>query len=202
MDVVKAGGSILGHAQEAMSVLMAHDVLIVPGGGVFADAVRRVQRKTCLEDAAAHKMAILAMDQYGIFLSDVSGIPAYDSIGDVRTPGIILPSATLRASDPFTPSWDVTSDSIACHIAKLVDAERFIILTDVDGIFIDDVLVEEISALKLQNLPETCLDRALPGYLIKYDMDCHVVNGRDKDKLERALGGEAVGTVVRGRFTK
>lgn len=202
MDVVKVGGSILWHAQEAMSVLMAHDVLVVPGGGVFADAVRRVQRKTGIDDAAAHKMAILAMDQYGIFLSDVSGIPTYDFLGDVRTPGIILPSATLKASDPFTPSWDVTSDSIACHIAKLVSAEQFIILTDVDGIFIDDVLVEKVSAIKLQNLSETCVDRALPGYLIKYGMDCQVVNGRDKDALERALGGEAVGTVVMGRFTK
>lgn len=198
MDIVKVGGSILEHARKVMAVLMAYDVLVVPGGGAFADVVRHIQRKTGLEDAAAHKMAILAMDQYGIFLSDVSGIPAYESLDEVRTPGIFLPSVLLKARDPFTPSWDVTSDTIACYIAKLADAERFIILTDVDGIFIDGRLVDEISANELQNLPETCVDRALPGYLAKYKIDCQIVNGKDKNAVERALDGEPAGTTVKG----
>lgn len=199
MDVVKVGGSILEHAREVMAVLAAYDVLVVPGGGAFADAVRRIQRKTGLDDTAAHKMAILAMDQYGIFLSDVSGIPAYDSLDDVRTPGIFLPSELLKASDPFTPSWDVTSDTIACYIAKLADAERFIILTDVDGIFMDGRLVDEISASELQELPETCVDRALPACLLKYEMDCQIANGKDRDAVEKALNGKPIGTIVRGK---
>jgi len=199
MDVVKVGGSILEHAREVMAVLAAYDVLVVPGGGAFADAVRRIQRKTGLDDTAAHKMAILAMDQYGHFLSDVSGIPAYESLDGIRTPGILLPSALLKASDPFTPSWDVTSDTIACYIAKMADADGFIILTDVDGIFIDGRLVDEISATELQNLPETCVDTALPGYLLEYKMDCRIVNGKDKNAVERALNGEPAGTIVRGK---
>ena len=198
MDVVKAGGSLFEHAREAMAVLAAYDVLVIPGGGAFADVVRSIQRKTGLEDPAAHRMAILAMDQYGIFLSDVSGIPAYESLDDVRTPGILLPSVLLKASDPCTPSWDVTSDTIACYIAKLADADRFIILTDVDGIFIDGRLVDEISATELQNLPETCVDIVLPGCLLEYKMDCQIVNGKDKNAVKMALNGGPAGTMVRG----
>lgn len=199
MHTVKVGGSLFEHAREVTAIIRAYDVLVIPGGGAFADTVRRIQRKTGLGDAAAHKMAILAMDQYGIFLSDVSGIPAYDSLDDVRTPGIFLPSELLKASDPFTPSWDVTSDTIACYIAKLADAERFIILTDVDGIFMDGRLVDEISASELQELPETCVDRALPACLLKYEMDCQIANGKDRDAVEKALNGEPIGTIVRGK---
>jgi aspartokinase-like uncharacterized kinase len=199
MDLVKVGGSLMGHARGVMARLRAYDVLVVPGGGPFADAVRQLQGGSGFDDATAHKMAILAMDQYGLMLSDVSGIPAYDSLEDFETPGIFLPSKLLIKDDPFTPSWDVTSDTIACHIARLSNAEMFIILTDVDGIFVDGKIVDEIPASELKKLPETCIDVALPGCLIKYNMDCQVVNGRDKDAVERALDGLDEGTVVRGK---
>ena len=197
MDLVKVGGSLIGHAQALMAQLEAHDVLVVPGGGPFAQTVRRVQRESGFDDAIAHKMAIMAMDQYGLLLSDVSGIPTYDSLECVETPGIFLPSKLLKKDDPFIPSWDVTSDTIACHIAHLTGARRFIILTDVDGILIDGKTVDEIPASELQKLPKTCVDRALPDYLIKYGMDCRVVNGGNKGAVERALDGENAGTTIK-----
>ncbi|MEE8401406.1 MAG: hypothetical protein V3R86_04575 [Candidatus Hydrothermarchaeaceae archaeon] len=199
MDVVKVGGSLLENARKVMGALIAYDVLIVPGGGAFADTVRSIQGKTGLGEKAAHKMAILAMDQYGLFLSDCSGLPAYSSIRDVKTPAVILPSVLLNSTDPFAPSWDVTSDTIACHIAKILGAERFIILKGVDGITVDGRVASEISARELQDLPETCVDLALPGYLLEYEMDCQIVNGMDKSAVERALNGEHVGTIVWGK---
>lgn len=199
MDIVKVGGSLLENARKVMGTLIAYDVLIVPGGGVFADTVRSIQRKTGLGENAAHKMAILAMDQYGLFLSDCSGLPAFSSIRDAQTPGVILPSVLLNSKDPFAPSWDVTSDTIACHIAKILGAERFIILKGVDGITVDGRVASEISAEKLMRLPDTCVDRALPHCLIKHRMDCQVANGNDITAIKRALSGEPCGTMVRGR---
>ena len=196
--MVKVGGSLMGHARGIMAQLRAHDVLVIPGGGPFADRVRRMQNEAGISDSAAHRMAILAMDQYGLLLSDVSGIQTYDSLEDIETPGIFLPSDILKKNDPFTPSWDVTSDTIACHIAHLAHAGRFIILTDVDGIFVDGELVDEISASELKKLPPTCVDKALPDYLIKYKMDCQVVNGKDRGAVASALEGETAGTMVRG----
>jgi aspartokinase-like uncharacterized kinase len=68
--VVKLGGAILAHtayldsALEAISAAARHHrLLIVPGGGPFADVVRDVDRRLQLSDDAAHWMAILAMDQ-------------------------------------------------------------------------------------------------------------------------------------------
>jgi aspartokinase-like uncharacterized kinase len=195
--LVKVGGSLFPHAREVMSLLRAHDMLVAPGGGPFAQAVRHMQKEQGFDDETAHKMAILAMDEYGLMLSGVSGIPTYDSLENIETPGIFLPSKTLLKDDPFTPSWDVTSDSIACHIAHLAGAGRFIILTDVDGIFVDGEMAGEIKASELKKLPETCVDRVLADYLLKYGMDCHVVNGLDSGAVERALNGQDTGTMIK-----
>jgi aspartokinase-like uncharacterized kinase len=69
--VVKLGGGVLAHAEHFDAVLTTiatasreRRLLVVPGGGPFADAVREVDRKLGLGDDAAHWMAVLAMDQY------------------------------------------------------------------------------------------------------------------------------------------
>src|ERR1700716_3816491 len=69
--VVKLGGGVLAHVEHLDAVLAtigiaatSRHLLIVPGGGPFADAVRDVDRRLGLSDAAAHWMAVLAMDQY------------------------------------------------------------------------------------------------------------------------------------------
>src|SRR3989304_3959599 len=116
-------------------------ILVVPGGGPFADLVRAEHHRLGLSESVAHRMAILAMDQYGLLLSDLaSGALAVSSLaavgaalGSGRLPSF-LPSRSLLRRDPFDPSWDVTSDSIAAYIATLVKAKALLLLKDVDGI--------------------------------------------------------------------
>ena len=72
--VVKIGGSLLAHAEASTRCWRAvaaapRRVLIVPGGGPFADAVRDVDAALALGDDAAHWMAVLAMDQYAQLLA-------------------------------------------------------------------------------------------------------------------------------------
>ena len=43
-------------------------LVVVPGGGPFADTVRLYQRQIAYDDDAAHEMAILAMEQFGCAL--------------------------------------------------------------------------------------------------------------------------------------
>ena len=69
--VVKLGGGLLADAVRLDAVLAriaaaapSHRLLVVPGGGPFADAVREVDRRLRLSDDAAHWMAVLAMDQH------------------------------------------------------------------------------------------------------------------------------------------
>src|SRR6185312_9091771 len=67
--VVKLGGSFAysDYLQDWIEALAASPgrVVIVPGGGPFADAVRLAQRQMRFDDKAAHHMAVLAMEQYG-----------------------------------------------------------------------------------------------------------------------------------------
>ena len=69
--VVKLGGGLLAHPAHFDTALAAirdaadeRRLLVVPGGGPFADTVRRMDRQFKLSDDAAHWMAVLAMDQY------------------------------------------------------------------------------------------------------------------------------------------
>ena len=63
--VVKVGGSLMDVAESVMRVLSQSSVpvLIVPGGGVFANGIRDLG----VDGTAAHWMAVSAMDQYGWF---------------------------------------------------------------------------------------------------------------------------------------
>lgn len=76
MIVIKIGGSLIQSARELVRVLHRYasdeeeHILIVPGGGVFADTVRTASDKYGISDEAAHWMAVLAMDQYGQYLAD------------------------------------------------------------------------------------------------------------------------------------
>ena len=44
-------------------------MVIVPGGGPFADTVRQLDARWGLTDHAAHRMAVRAMEQYGDLLT-------------------------------------------------------------------------------------------------------------------------------------
>src|SRR6185295_6562433 len=93
-----------------------HRLLVVPGGGPFADAVRRYDDRVGLRATTAHWMAILAMDQFGWALGDlIPGAVLRQDLGPVRAGAVsvLLPYTVLRERDPLPAAWDVTADSIA-----------------------------------------------------------------------------------------
>jgi aspartokinase-like uncharacterized kinase len=140
--VVKIGGSLLAHPPHVAPVLAALDeaaaatrLLVVPGGGPFADAVRDVDRRVGLSQEAAHWMAILAMDQYAHFLvSRLRAASLVFAVSDIglaygrRELPVLAPSRWLAEADPLPHSWDVTSDSIAAWVAGVVGAARLVLV--------------------------------------------------------------------------
>ncbi|MGH8677643.1 MAG: aspartate kinase, partial [Burkholderiales bacterium] len=125
MWVVKFGGS-LAHSEnlrrwlDVIATAGAGKVVLVPGGGPFADAVREAQQQIEFDDHTAHRMALLAMEQYGLCLcgSQTGLVPAgstatiRDALEKEEVP-VWMPS-TLVLGDPSIPeSWDVTADSLA-----------------------------------------------------------------------------------------
>lgn len=147
LAVVKVGGGVasvpgqLSRLGQALAeAARRHRLVVVPGGGVFADQVRAYDRTNGLSADAAHWMAILGMDQYAFALSDAmpgshlvedrAGILAAHAEG--RVP-VLAPARWLRATDELPHTWDVTSDSLAAYLATLLGADRLVMVKPVAG---------------------------------------------------------------------
>jgi len=107
----------------------------VPGGGPFADAVRDVDRRYRLPDAAAHWMAVLAMDQHAHLVADrlasaklVREPREIAAAIDAQRVPVLAPFRWLLDVDPLPHSWDVTSDSIGAWVAGRVGARRLVLV--------------------------------------------------------------------------
>ena len=137
--VVKLGGSFAysDYLQQWIETLATCGgrVVIVPGGGPFADAVRLAQVRMRFDDRAAHHMAVLAMEQYGRALASFNSVlsPA-DSEGAIerdltekRVP-VWMPSAMVLGATDIAQSWSVTSDSLAAWLAAKIGASRLWII--------------------------------------------------------------------------
>lgn len=138
--VVKIGGSLAHGAETVRPWLSAvragrGRVVVVPGGGPFADAVRASQPVLGFDDHAAHRMALLAMEQYGIALAAmaegfVSAATPADLVAlTARGCVPVWAPVTMALGAPDIPeSWDVTSDSLAAWLARLLGASRLVLV--------------------------------------------------------------------------
>lgn len=178
---------------------------MVPGGGEFADVVRVLDKRFSLSRSTSHMMAVLAMDQYGLMLSNL--IPNSQTINkleevnyflDKEKVPVFLPSNLFLSEDPLENSWDVTSDSIAVYLAHRMQVHKVLLVTDVDGVCTDDpktnpkaTLIKKLSANDLLSMDKrTGLDKALPKLLLKFTVDCFVVNGLFPERVEKVLSGQ------------
>lgn len=141
--VIKIGGSLAGtpHLQEWLNALdrAIGQIIVVPGGGPFADAVRDAQGKMGFDALTAHRMALLAMEQYGLMLA--AQMPR---LAPAATPAAIrrawrtgqmplwAPSHMLDAATSVPPSWDATSDTLAAWLTKELGANRLLLIKSVD----------------------------------------------------------------------
>jgi aspartokinase-like uncharacterized kinase len=147
-------------------------------------------------------MAILGMDQYGLFLADLIpdsvAVSKLDEIeyflGMGKLP-VLLPSNLMLREDPLENSWDVTSDSITIYIAGRLHVSRVLLVTDVDGVYTDDPkkhpeakLIAQITARELLGLNiRTSVDKALPKLLLDSPVACFVVNGLFPERVQSIL---------------
>ncbi len=198
MIVIKLGGSLIHRARELVNEITEYSnisgqkVLIVPGGAIFADTVRKVNAS----EETAHWMAVLAMEQYGYYLGNGTEAKLIDSLKMGEGVSILLPYALLKKKDELPHTWDVTSDTIAAWVALQLGA-RLIKATDVDGIYINGVLENELKASELIGR-ETCVDAELPHFLMKNKMNCEIINGNCPGRLTNTLRGNATGTLIKG----
>jgi 5-(aminomethyl)-3-furanmethanol phosphate kinase len=168
--VVKLGGGVLASVEAADAVLEALRaaaqscrLLVVPGGGPFADVVRDIDRRFGLSDDAAHWMAVLAMDQHAHVitgrLADAAMVSEPREIAgaiDAHRIPVLAPWRWLRATDPLPHSWDVTSDSIAAWVAGCVGARR-LVLVKPTGVQPSDAAVDRYFARAVPDGVTSCI---------------------------------------------
>jgi aspartokinase-like uncharacterized kinase len=211
--VIKVGGSLAvepdvlrGLCVELSRVAERFRVVVVPGGGEFADVVRDIDERFELGSGASHRMALLGMDQFGLVLSELipnccvaSSLSVIGGLGSSGRVVVLLPSRLVFRARSLEASWDVTSDSVAAYVAGRLGATKLILVTDVDGVFSGDPKVDkdvellaEVSASGLLEWGvRTSVDRFLPRLLLKFGLDCFVVNGRFPERVARVLTGES-----------
>jgi aspartokinase-like uncharacterized kinase len=171
MWVVKIGGSLLGspelpHWLDTLVKISDGKVLIVPGGSVFADAVREAQGISQVNDAVAHHLALLAMDQFGLLLAGMNeGLVTASSELEIAERGwqhrgiVWLPSYMVMADETMPKNWQVTSDSLSAWIANKINAEHLIIVKSAH-------LSDYATTVSVQTLKDAqLLDQAFPEFI-------------------------------------
>ncbi len=179
ISVVKLGGSLSADPllRTWLEMLAEHgkgEVVIVPGGGPYADDVRAAQRRWNFDDSVAHRMALLAMDQYGLQLQGINpALVAVDSIQAIertmseKQVSIWLPSQTILAAPDVPATWDVTSDSLAAWLAKTIHAARLILVKSCN-VNADDSVAE----LARQGIVDANFESMVRGTPFKIDVVC------------------------------
>lgn len=191
MLVVKLGGSLIGtpELQTWLDMLAEHGdgrVVIVPGGSVFADAVREAQLIGGIDDATAHHAALLAMDQYALVLHGLQPALATAS-SELEISGrswqhraiVWLPSRMVLADDDIPKNWEVTSDSIAAWLAAKLGAEELILVKHPD-------VVDASLSIK-QLIHDGLLDTAFERFSSQLDCPVTVIGKQGYSIVSRQL---------------
>jgi aspartokinase-like uncharacterized kinase len=204
LSVLKVGGSLGRHgdlrclAGRLGRLARRHRLLMVPGGGSFADAVRELDARESLDASTAHWMAVLAMDLYGSALASLidgcrTALTGEDAARARRgEPRVLLPAGWLRAADPLPHSWDVTSDSIAAWVARECGAARLVLLKDATAMAVPlpSGRSAEGSVVDVDELAGwQAVDPYLPQVLGGLEAPAYVVDGRAEGSLEDLLDG-------------
>jgi len=183
MIVVKLGGSLAGSGallkclDAVEQKYRGRAVVIVPGGGGFADQVRQSQKRWCFDDKTAHHMAILAMQQMALLLKALkNNFVIADSLQAIRShliqPKILIWSPDIRELDQarIPATWDITSDSLAAWLAKSLPAQQLVL---VKSAVIDDG--QNVRELEAKNI----VDRAFSDFVSDAPFNLELISKDD-----------------------
>lgn len=138
LAIVKLGGAHATgpHLKDWLAAIAAEagSIVIAPGGGPFADTVRRTQAEIGFDDRAAHAMALMAMAQFGAALQSLNPVlrlagsrsAIQRALRDGKVP-VWSPEPMARAA-ALPETWDLTSDSLAAWLAGALGAGRLVLV--------------------------------------------------------------------------
>ena len=169
MIVLKIGGSLYAsdYLQEWLALLseVRRSVVIVPGGGPFADQVRAASEKWHLPLSCAHDMAVLGMQQYGHMMIGLNPHLTLERhchaiINSSKHQKVVVwaPYDEVLAANEIEKSWQTTSDSLALWLAIKISAKHLCIVksAEIDG--------KSIQQLIAQHVVDSNFEAFLPNY--------------------------------------
>jgi hypothetical protein len=213
--IVKIGGKILENKENLESTIaqfkhicendIVQKIIIIPGGGTYANFVRRIDEKISIGDELSHWMAIFAMNCNGIELSQkYNDIKYFDNLVEIKKSNerivIFLPYDFINQRDELLHSWDVTSDSIALYIAHHLGIKDCFLIKDIDGIISNNnEILRELTTSEYKNLKKgnkilminanqeeikdsQPIDSCLINLISKYNVNCIILNGTSNKK--------------------
>ncbi|KZX15519.1 uridylate kinase [Methanobrevibacter cuticularis] len=182
-------------AIDLIQVLRGTNSLIINGGGQFANLIRKYDEEVSFSKDITHETAIDSMDIIAKLLNDkfdfteiVDSLEEAIKVSKSGKIPIMQCSDILKENDEIQHSWNLTSDSISAYIANLTKA-KLLIATNVDGIYTrkpnshNSKFMDEIDAKKLLTFNETSVDLMLGELLLKFGMNCFVVNGNFPERV-------------------
>lgn len=127
--MVKLGGSLVENGRLAQILELVAEartpVVVVPGGGAFADAVRQAQADYGFSDASAHRMALLAMHQTGLMLAALQPrLKPVETLASLKRTAVSaripvwLPLKLVERDGRIPADWSTTSDGLAARLAE------------------------------------------------------------------------------------
>ncbi|HUT82546.1 MAG TPA: hypothetical protein VMZ29_15220 [Candidatus Bathyarchaeia archaeon] len=207
--LIKFGGSITERGTRKQIKQLAEllydlyqekgNFVIIPGGGIFAETIRKIQQDFHFSDETAHWMAIHAIDQHGLLLKEIIPHSIIENIRNIKTKiktnslkniPILEVLDFAQNKSKLEHSWKTTSDSLACEIASYLGIKKVIFLKDVDGVIKNKQLISEITCEELKKLAESPLDPLTPDLLLKENITAFIVNGLNPERIEAILAGK------------
>ncbi|WP_271201188.1 aspartate kinase [Methylopila turkensis] len=186
LSVVKLGGSLFeADALDALLDASAwRGAVVVAGGGPFADAVRAAQKRRGFDDATAHRMAILAMEQSALMLAarrpDLRPCATPEAFAAARGRGAIWLPARMALEADLPASWDVTSDSLALWLAITLGAAQAVFVKAAPAPAAEDPKTWAESGL---------VDPYLPLLAARYEGRVALIGDASPTALDQALDG-------------
>jgi 5-(aminomethyl)-3-furanmethanol phosphate kinase len=200
--VVKLGGSLARSPElrpwlAVLAQAGGGRAVLVPGGGPFADAVRETQALQRFDDVHAHRMALLAMEQYGLMLVGLeSALVAAATPEEIRRAlvegrvPVWMPSAMVLGCAGIPATWDVTSDTLAAWLAGMLGAPLLVL--------IKSVRVSETQLTLGQLAARGWVDPGFPRFAVAAGCAVRLLGSSEQPALTRMLAsGVAEGLEVR-----
>jgi aspartokinase-like uncharacterized kinase len=147
ISVVKVGGSLYDlpdlatRLRDWLAAQATFDVVILPGGGDMADAVRGFHRIHGLDEERGHWLALRALGLNAHFMAWLVGGTVTDDLPGCQAAWAarqcpVLDLYTFARADENRPgrlpySWRVTSDALAVRVAIVFGAARVVLLKSV-----------------------------------------------------------------------